>query len=142
MSHIQRSALVPFSARQMFDLVNDVEAYPRRFDWCDAAEVVEQGEDFVVARLSVGLGAFKAAFTTRNTLKPPSRIGMSLVDGPFQNLSGGWVFHQLGNDGCKVSLVLEFEMLGFMGAALAIGFQGLADRMVDDFVREARVVYG
>ena len=142
MSHIQRSALVPFSAQQMFDLVNDVEAYPRRFEWCDAARVVERGKDFLVATLEVGLGAFKASFTTKNTLKPPSRIGMSLVDGPFKNLSGGWVFHQLGNDGCKVSLVLEFEMMGLMGAALAIGFQGLADRMVDDFVREARIVYG
>lgn len=142
MSHIQRSALVPFSAQQMFDLVNDVEAYPRRFDWCDSARIVERGDDYLIAALDVGLGAFKASFTTKNTLKPPSRIGMSLVDGPFQALSGGWVFHQLGKDGCKVSLVLEFEMLGFMGAALAIGFQGLADRMVDDFVREARVVYG
>jgi ribosome-associated toxin RatA of RatAB toxin-antitoxin module len=142
MSHIQRSALVPFTAQQMFDLVNDVEAYPHRFEWCDAARIVERGEDFLVATLDVGLGAFKAAFTTRNTLRPPSRIGMSLVDGPFKNLSGGWVFHALGNDGCKVSLVLEFEMLGLMGAALALGFQGLADRMVDDFVREARIVYG
>jgi ribosome-associated toxin RatA of RatAB toxin-antitoxin module len=67
---------------------------------------------------------------------------MSLVDGPFQALTGGWVFHALGNDGCKVSLVLDFEMPGFMGAALALGFQGLADRMVDDFVREARLAYG
>lgn len=142
MSHIQRSALVRYTARQMFDLVNDVERYPARFDWCDAAQVLERGEDWLVARLDVGLGAFRASFTTKNTLKAPSRIGMSLVDGPFKNLSGGWVFHQLGDDGCKVSLVLDFEMAGLMGAALAIGFQGLADRMVDDFVREARVVYG
>jgi len=142
MSHIQRSALVPYTAQQMFDLVNDVEAYPRRFDWCDGARVLERGEDWLVASLDVGLGAFKASFTTRNTLRAPTRIGMSLVDGPFKNLSGGWVFHPLGNDGCKASLVLEFEMLGLMGAALALGFQGLADRMVDDFVREARVVYG
>lgn len=142
MSHIQRSALVSFTAQQMFELVNDVEAYPRRFDWCDAARVLERGDDYLIAALDVGLGAFKVSFTTKNTLKPPSRIGMSLVDGPFQNLSGGWVFHQLGTQGCKVSLTLEFEMLGFMGAALAIGFQGLADRMVDDFVREARIIYG
>ena len=142
MSHIQRSALVSFTPRQMFDLVNDVESYPTRFDWCDGARIEERGEDYLVAALDVGLGAFKASFTTKNTLKPPSRIGMSLVDGPFQNLSGGWVFHALGNEGCKVSLVLEFEMAGFMGAALAMGFQGLADRMVDDFVREAKLVYG
>ena len=60
MSHIQRSALVPFSARQMFDLVNDVEAYPRRFEWCDGVQVRDRGPDFLVAGLDVRLGALRA----------------------------------------------------------------------------------
>jgi ribosome-associated toxin RatA of RatAB toxin-antitoxin module len=143
MSHIQRSALVPFSAGQMFELVNDVEAYPRRFDWCEAADVRERGKDFIVAALDLRLGALRASFTTRNSLTPPTSIAMSLVDGPFRALSGGWRFLALGDDGCKATLTLDFEMAGkFVGSALAIGFQSLADRMVDDFVREARLAYG
>lgn len=142
MSHIQRSALVPFSAQQMFDLVNDVEAYPRRFEWCEAAQVRDRGPDFVVAGLDLRLGALRASFVTRNTLAPPERIDMNLVEGPFRVLSGGWAFRALGENGCKVTLVLDFEMAGrFVGSALALGFQGLADRMVDDFVREARLTY-
>ena len=90
MAMVKKSVLIERSSQQMFDLVNDVEAYPRRFDWCDGARIVERGDDFLVAALDVGLGAFKASFTTKNTLKPPSRIGMSLVDGPFQALTGGW----------------------------------------------------
>ena len=42
MHTIRRSALVEHSATRMFDLVNDVAAYPRRFDWCSAAELIEQ----------------------------------------------------------------------------------------------------
>ena len=142
MSHIQRSALVPFSAQQMFDLVNDVEAYPRRFEWCEGAQVRDRGPDFVVAGLDLRLGALRASFVTRNTLTPPERIDMSLVEGPFRALSGGWSFRALGENGCKVGLLLDFEMAGrFVGSALALGFQGLADRMVDDFVREARLTY-
>ena len=40
MPTITRSALVEHSAARMFDLVNDVEAYPRRFAWCSGAEVI------------------------------------------------------------------------------------------------------
>lgn len=143
MSHIQRSALVPFSAEQMFGLVNDVEAYPRRFEWCDAAEIRDHGPGWLVAGLDVRMGGLRASFATRNTLIRPERIDMALIDGPFRALSGGWTFRALGEQGCKVGLILDFEMAGrWVGSALALGFQGLADRMVDDFVREARFEYG
>jgi ribosome-associated toxin RatA of RatAB toxin-antitoxin module len=143
MSHIQRSALVPFSAGQMFDLVNDVEAYPRRFEWCESATVKDRGKDWLVAGLDVRMGGLRTTFTTRNTLIRPERIDMALIEGPFRALSGGWAFRALGDQGCKVGLTLDFEMAGrWVGSALALGFQGLADRMVDDFVREARFEYG
>ena len=143
MSHIQRTALVPFTAQQMYELVNDIEAYPRRFEWCEAATVRDRAQDCLVAALDVRLGGLRVSFTTRNTLTPGERIDMSLVDGPFRALSGGWSFRALGNDGCKVGLLLDFEIAGrWVGSALALGFQGLADRMVDDFVREARLAYG
>lgn len=141
MPRIQRSALVGCSAQQIFDLVNDVDSYPRRFDWCDAAQVRERGPDWLVANLEVRLGALKTAFATRNTLIAPERIEMQLVDGPFRALTGVWEFRALGDIGCKVTLSMEFEVAGrLVGSALALGFQHLADRMVDDFVREALVV--
>ena len=138
MPTICRSALVEHSATRMFDLVNDVAAYPRRFKWCDAAELIEQGEQRVVARLDLGLGAFRTWFTTENRLERPQRILMQLRDGPFKRLHGQWEFHALGENASKVSLTLDFEPSSrLLGPALALGFQGLADRMVDDFVRVA-----
>jgi len=135
---IIRSALVEHSAARMFALVNDVAAYPRRFDWCHGADVLEQGEDRVVARLDLGLGGFSIWFTTENTLVPPLHIDMALRDGPFKRLQGRWQFHALDESACKVTLTLDFAPQNrLLGPALAIGMQGLADRMVDDFVREA-----
>ena len=138
MSVINRSALVEHSAARMFALVNDVSAYPRRFDWCHAAQVLEQGGDRVVARLDLGLGGFHTWFTTDNTLAPPHHIDMALRDGPFKRLQGRWQFHALNESACKVTLTLDFEPQSrLLGPAVAIGMQALADRMVDDFVREA-----
>jgi ribosome-associated toxin RatA of RatAB toxin-antitoxin module len=122
----------------MFALVNDIEAYPRRFDWCEAAQVLEADDAHVIARLDLGLGALRTWFTTQNTLSPPHHIDMQLRDGPFRRLSGRWQFHALDESACKVTLTLEFEPLSrLLAPALTLGFQGLADRMVDDFVRVA-----
>jgi len=138
MPTIRRSALVEHSAARMFALVNDIAAYPRRFDWCDSAQVVEADQDHVVARLDLGLGALRTWFTTHNTLKAPHHIDLKLVDGPFRKLSGRWEFHALDESACKVTLTLDFEpAVKLLGPALAVGFQSLADRMVDDFVRIA-----
>ncbi len=138
MQTIRRSALVEHSTARMFDLVNDIAAYPGRFDWCSDAQLIESNDDRVVARLDLGLGALSTWFTTENTLDRPHRIDMNLVDGPFRKLHGQWEFHALDECASKVTLTLAFEPSNrLLGPAMALGFQGLADRMVDDFVRIA-----
>lgn len=143
MIEIRRSALVKYSPAQMFDLVNEVEAYPKRFAWCISTAILERGTDVLMARLDLKFAGFHQSFTTRNTVSPPERLQMSLVDGPFRSLEGVWSFTALGDAGCKVAFALDFEYAGRLGgAALRLGFQGLAGRMVDDFCSEAERVYG
>lgn len=138
MPSITRSALVGHTATRMFDLVNDVAAYPRRFAWCEQAQILEQGEGRMVARLDLGLGSLRTWFTTENTLERPGRIDMQLRDGPFRRLHGLWTFDALDEASCKVSLTLDFEPSSrLLAPVFTLGFQGLADRMVDDFVRVA-----
>ena len=142
MIEIRRSALVRWSPVQMFDLVNDVEAYPKRFAWCAGAAVMERSEQITVARLDLKFAGMRHSFTTRNTVDPPQRLQMSLVEGPFRSLEGVWEFVALGDAGCKVALALDFDYAGgFGGGALKLGFQSLASRMVDDFCHEAAKVY-
>jgi ribosome-associated toxin RatA of RatAB toxin-antitoxin module len=125
----------------MYDLVNEVEAYPRRFNWCSGAHVLSREADSVTARLDLRLGGMTQSFTTRNTLEAPQRITMQLVEGPFRALHGVWTFTALGEAGCKVALALDFDYSGFMGPVLRAGFQKVADRMVDEFCREADRTY-
>jgi ribosome-associated toxin RatA of RatAB toxin-antitoxin module len=139
MTTIQRSALVAQPPAVLYGLVNDVAAYPRRFDWCTGSAVLEQTESQMLARLDVRVAGMSVSFTTRNMLDPVSRIELALADGPFQRFGGLWTFDALGDSGCRVGLRLEFEMAGkLLGSALALGFTGFADRLVDDFCRVAR----
>ena len=143
MIQIRRSAIVNHTDAQMYALVNDVEAYPRRFAWCTGASVSDVGEQVLTARLEVRVAGMTQAFTTRNSLVPPQRITMQLLEGPFRTLAGTWDFVALGATGCKVALALDFEYSGrLMKPIMRAGFEKIADRMVDDFGREAARVYG
>lgn len=143
MIQIRRSALVKYSPAQMFDLVNEVEAYPKHFPWCVGAQILDRQSDALVARLDLKFAGFRQSFTTRNTINPPHRLQLSLIDGPFRSLEGVWDFIALGEAGCKITFALDFDYASRLGgAALKLGFQGLAGRMVDDFCREAERIYG
>ena len=143
MPKVTRSALVSHTPEQMFDLVNDFGRYPEFLPWCGAARVVESSEGVIVGELSIQKGAIRQAFTTKNTLKPPERIDLSLVSGPFKSLSGHWRFEPVGKDACRVSLDLEFEFAGKI-VAMAIGaiFSQIAGSLVDVFCDRADRLYG
>lgn len=141
LSRISRSVLIARPVAPVFDLINEVEAYPQLFDWCREATLIERDEHSLTARLDLQYAGFNAAFTTRNRIDRPHSIELQLVEGPFSELRGSWTFTALGDKGCRVELELDFDFAGrWVGSALAIGFQGLADRMVDDFSRAARAI--
>ncbi len=143
MAHIERSALVAFSAEKMFALVNDIAAYPQFMDGCKGAEVLEQGEAEVVARLDLSKAGISHSFVTRNQLTPPTSMALSLEEGPFSHLQGEWSFQVLAEDACKVSLQLEFEFSNkLLSMAASKWFEGVANQLVDGLVKRAQVVYG
>ncbi|WP_411725425.1 type II toxin-antitoxin system RatA family toxin [Methyloglobulus sp.] len=143
MTVVQKSALVKFSARQMFDLVNDIEAYPKFLPWCVGSRIIKREEDYVEAELMISKGGFKKSFSTRNKIDWGGRITVSLLDGPFSHLEGVWNFMPLREDASKISLDLEFEMSSVL-ANLAFGavFNQICNTMVASFASRAKEVYG
>jgi ribosome-associated toxin RatA of RatAB toxin-antitoxin module len=143
MTLVQKSALVKFSAQQMFDLVNDIEAYPQFLPWCSGSRIIKQEDDVVEAELMISKGGFNKAFSTRNSITKAESITVSLLDGPFSHLEGVWNFLPLREDASKISLDLEFEMSGAL-ANLAFGavFNQICNTMVTSFTDRAKVVYG
>ncbi len=143
MPTVRRSAQVPYSAREMYELVDDVESYPRFLHWCRAARVLRREDDVVEAELDIGFRGIHKSFTTRNRRRPHERIDLELVRGPFRKLSGGWRFRDLDEGGSEVTLDLEFEVshspLGFMFSHV---FEELVRYQMHAFVERARKLYG
>lgn len=142
MTVVQKSALVKFSAKQMFDLVNDIESYPKFLPWCSASRILKREGDIIEAELTISKGGFKKSFSTRNKIDPGGKITVSLLEGPFTYLEGVWSFMPLREDASKISLDLEFEMPGVL-ASLAFGtiFNQICNTMVASFTERAKAVY-
>ncbi len=142
MKQVSRSALVSFSAEQMFDLVNDVARYPEFLPGCSGSRVIESSNTGMVASVDVSKAGISKTFTTTNELIPSKAILMNLVDGPFKTLRGGWFFTALDDRACKVELKLEFEFSSKM-IEMAFGkvFNELTNNMVNAFTKRAKQVY-
>lgn len=143
MIKIERSALVPYAAAQMYALVNDIERYPEFMHGCLAAEILERDESVLVGKLTLGRAGFRYSFTTRNELIPYEGMNMNLVDGPFKRFRAEWQFKALTDTACKVSLSMSFEWAGgLLGGAMEKLFQQSANSLVDSVVERAHKLYG
>jgi ribosome-associated toxin RatA of RatAB toxin-antitoxin module len=140
---VSRSALVPFSTGQMYALVEDFLAYPDFLPWCTGAILHFRDEETIEASLELQRSGIRKSFTTRNTLQPGVAMGIALVGGPFSHLAGGWQFQQLGEDGSKVSLELDFEFENRVTDALfGRYFESTCNSLIDSFTQRAHEIYG
>ena len=143
MIHVDRSALVDYSAQAMYALVDDVESYPQFLPWCDGAQYAAREPGRTVATLHVNFHGLKNQFTTENIHQLGKRIDMKLVSGPFRSLDGQWLFTALGENACKVEFSLRYEFASaLLGKAAGPVFRGIAETFVDAFVRRADEKFG
>jgi len=143
MIRIQRSALLPYSSERLFDLVNDIAAYPDYLEGCTGAMILESSEKSVTARLHLKKAGISQSFATRNQLQRPDKITLQLVEGPFEQLHGEWRFATLAEDACKVSLDLTFHMQNTI-AHKASGklIESVAGNLVNAVCQRAKTLYG
>ena len=92
-----RSALVAGSPPCSTGWSRTSSATRRFVPGCTSAQVLERGENEMVARLAVRRGPLRTEFTTRNQLDPGRSVHMQLVEGPFRLLEGHWSFTPVGD---------------------------------------------
>lgn len=127
----------------MFVLVDDVEAYPEFLPWCNDASVHNRTADTVEATLELHRGSMSNHFTTRNTRREFEAIEIVLIGGPFRHLQGGWHFTEIGQEGSKVALELDFEFESiFVDMMFGSFFEETCNSLVDAFTKRAQVVFG
>ena len=143
MPHVHRATTVPYSAKQMYDLVNNIHDYPKFLPWCKHARILAQSHTEITATLLLAKGGIHKSFTTKNSLTPDETIHISLVDGPFKQLHGHWHFAEQASGHTLVSVDLTFEFSSKLLTLLLGGiFNEIAQTLVSAFCAEAKRRYG
>ena len=142
MADVSKTVLVPYSARQMFDLVNNCEDYPAFLPWCAGGRILEQNGNTMSAELLIDFKGIKQSFSTQNVNQPGERIEMRLLEGPFKSLEGLWLFTPLAQDACKVEFRLEYHFKsGLLEKVVGPVFAHITSTFVEAFVQRAEAVY-
>jgi ribosome-associated toxin RatA of RatAB toxin-antitoxin module len=163
MKHVKKSVLLWYSAREMYELVVAVEDYPKFLPWCEASTVLERhaGDPAtgapagMTAKLGLAYAGVRQSFTTRNEDVPGESVRLTLVDGPFSQLDGVWLFKPLRQPdptqppnpdepaACRVEFDLAYAFSNrVFEAVLSPVFDQVANTFVDSFVKRAAQVYG
>ena len=140
---VSRSSLLPYNAKDMYDVVADIRSYPAFLSWCSGMEIIQETEQEVIAKLIISYGKLDFSFTTKNQMLKPKAIRMNLVDGPFSSLSGEWLIQELNEEACKVSLEMDFMFDNVITQKL-FGrlFKTIISTQLDAFQQRAQQLYG
>lgn len=142
MTHIYHEIMEPYSAQQMFDLVNDINAYPQFVPDCIDTGVLQREDNLLLAYIEVEKFGFKKRFTTLNRLKEPSKIEITLIDGPFKKLVGAWTFTPISENQSKITFDLTFEFNSkLLDMTFTPIFKDIMKNMVIAFSNRAKQLY-
>jgi len=107
---IQRTIEVEASAEKLYEVVFDIEQYPSFLTWCDSSEILSIEDHLVTASLTINILGFKSTITTLNKLYRPTKIEMSLQEGPFKSFKGTWLFEEITLEKTRVSYTMEYQI--------------------------------
>ncbi len=135
--------LLPYSQKQLFDLVASVDRYPEFLPWCTATRITRRDGQTFHADLVVRFKVFQERFASRVTLHPHSLIDVEYINGPFRYLNNHWRFIEAEDGGCVIDFYVDFEFRSRMLQKLiGLLFNEAVSRMVGAFETRARQLYG
>ena len=142
MPSVHQQKLVPYSAEQMYNLVNDSDRYAEFLPGCEACRTISRTDVDLVAEMVISKAGIKQSFITHNKMQPNNIIEIQLVEGPFKFLKGYWKFEPLDEHCCNMSLCLDFEFTNPL-VAFAFGqiFTALTSKLIGAFNQRAKEIY-
>ncbi len=139
---------VRHDAREMFDLVADIERYPDFVPYCERLTIRNRtrqpdGREAIVATMTLGYKVFNESFGCRVVLDEPNlTIVVEYLDGPFRHLHNRWKFKPL-TQGCEVDFYIEYQLRSrSLGLIVGSVFDRAFEKLSEAFERRANTIYG
>ena len=139
-THAEKRFL-PYTPRQMYDLVVDVQKYPDFLPWCVAARIRTRDETVMVADLVIGFKMIRERYTSRVVMQDGRRLDIAYTDGPFKYLNNHWIFEDAPG-GTMVDFYIDFEFRSkILQSVMGVLFNEAVRAMIGAFEKRARQLY-
>lgn len=134
---------LPYTQKQLFELVARVDKYPEFLPWCTATRITRQEGQTFYADLVVQFKVFKERFSSKVTLHPHHQVDVEYIQGPFRYLNNHWRFLEAEDGGCVIDFYVDFEFRSrILQKMIGLLFNEAVSRMVGAFEARARQLYG
>lgn len=134
--------LLPYSQKQLFDLVANVEAYPEFLPWCLECRIKKQEDNILFADLVIGYKFIREKIVSKVTLDRPDHIRVEYLSGPMQYLSNEWSFVKQQDGQCLIDFYIDFEFRNpILQNLMGLFFNEAVRRMVQAFETRAQDLY-
>ena len=133
---------VPYSDKQLFNLITDVERYPEFLPGWMSVDVISRDETSIAARQKIGVPLFNWEFDSRVALDRPRHIHVSAQDGPFHHLDIHWYLESVTRQMTKLTITVEANMIEHARSILNTFVEKSVHSLLEHFVLRAQEVYG
>ena len=142
MHSFQNTKILPYTDKQLYNIIIDVESYPEFLPWCKESEILSKiDENNFDAKLTIGYKALDEHYTSRVKGIYLKQIESIAVAGPFKYLDSIWVFKKSENF-CEVTFKLDYEFKSFFLAKIMGSiFQKASEKMFSAFESRAKELY-
>ena len=146
MPSFSETKILNYTARQVYDLVIDVERYPEFVPWCSKCRIIETNESDIIAELEVKFGPFNKSYISKIShghIDDAYFINISQISGPFENLDTKWKFEKNGKFSTKIYFSINFNFSSkILSKMISSVFELATKDMVNAFEDRAKEIYG
>ena len=140
---------VNFTAKQMYELVADIDNYREFLPWCNDSKIIEvtnidNEKKTLIADLEIGYKDLVYTYRSNVLLNNQElTIKVDFVHGPFKNLDNSWIFKKIDDQSCEIEFFIDFELnVGVLNLLISKFFDKAFKKMVNSFENRANQIYG
>ena len=147
MPNLTEKKILPYQAKQIYQLVMDIEKYPEFLPWCKQAKIIEKiSDENLIADLLINFKNFFEKY--RSDVKHGELqngeyfVDVMAIQGPFKSLVNKWKFKDdADGKSCQIEFFIEFQFNSFfLEKMLGAIFERAAQKMMAAFEERAKEV--
>ena len=141
MKESNKSIEFNYNAKELFDIVLDIEKYPDYIPWCKKINILKKNKNSIKANMIVNYKLLPTqqfisivTYDVKNLL-----IKTQYIEGPLKNLDTIWKFVKIEKNKTIVNFNIKFEFKNFFHQKISEVFYSLVEnKMMDSFEKRAK----